>query len=230
MIDERPDMELPMPKGFNEEKVTDLKEQKAKVINKINQVLKGGKIKSKGQSMSFSFYTPPEKKKREVGETWIDEDGKEWVQRNGYAISIPAIDHVELEQGGFLMPTHCPKCGKALTRDLDKKMWRFNQFCMDCTAEYETQLQIEGTYKEYERQRIMSNIRSFYYDVMNGLEDYVNSMDATYVNEFGDVERWDRVNKPMLKSMILNDLRLLKEDFEKNFGEPLEKEHVVTNT
>jgi hypothetical protein len=220
-LEEFPDMELPMPKGFDEEKIIDLKERKAKVMQQIDTVISGGKIKPKGSSMTFSFYTPPEKKKHEVGETWVDEDGKEWVQRNGYSISIPNIDHVDLEQGGYLMPTHCPKCGKALTRALDKKMWRFNRFCMDCTAEYETQLQIEGTYRDYERKRIMSNIRAFYNDVTDGLDDYVNSMDATYVNEFGDVEKWDRVNKPMLRSMILNDLKLLKEDFEKNFGEEL---------
>jgi len=229
-IEEFPDMELPMPKGFDTEKITDLKEQKRKVFEKIDDVLKGGKVKKKAAKMFFSFYTSPEKKNREIGETWTDEDGKEWVQRNGYSISVPTIDRAELEAEGFLMPTHCPKCGKSMTRGLDKKMWKFNGFCMDCTAEYETKLQIEGRYEMYERKRIMANIRAFYYDVMNGLENYVNSMDASYVNEFGDVERWDKVNKPMLRSMILNDLKLLKENFEKDFGEPLEKDNVATNT
>ncbi len=192
-------------------------------MKQIEKVIGGGKIKPKGEKVFFSFYTPPEKAKREVGDKWVDEDGKEWEQRNGYSVSIPKIDREELEKAGVLMPRFCPKCGKPLTRGLDMKMWRLNGFCMDCTAEWETQMHIDGTYKEYERSRIMANIRAFYHDVMNGLEDYVNSMDATYVNEFGDVEKWDRVNKPMLKSMILNDLKLLAENFEKDFGEPLEK-------
>jgi len=226
-MSDAPDMELPMPKGFDHEKIADLREQKSKVMEKIGKVIGGGKVRRKGEKVFFSFYTPPESKKREIGETWMDEDGKEWVQRNGYVISIPKIDREELELCGALMPRHCPKCGRELRSGLNKKMWRLNGFCMDCTAEWETQMMIEGKYHEYERQRIMSNVRAFYYDVMNGLNDYISGLDTTYVNEFGDIERWDRVNRPMLKSLILNDLKLLAADFEKNFGEPLEKDNVV---
>lgn len=221
-IDQYPDMELPVPSGIDTEKVADLKEQKTKVMQQIEKVIGGGKIKSSGKKMFFSFNTSAEKVKREVGDTWVDSDGKEWVQRNGYIISIPKIDHEELENEGLLMPRFCPKCGKPLQRGLDKKMWSLNGFCMDCTAEWETKMHIDGTYKEYERKRIMSNIRAFYNDVVNGLDDYVNSMNATYVNEFGDIEHWDKVNVPMVRSLILNDLKLLKESFEKEFHEPLE--------
>ena len=225
--DERPDMEIPMPKGFNEEKIADLKEKKHKVMQQIDKVISGGKIKGKAKPIFFSLYTPPEKVDRKVGEKWIDEDGKEWEQRNGFAVSIPKIDRDELAKAGVFLPRACPKCNKPLMRELDKKMWRYNGFCMDCTAEWETQMHIDGTYKEYERNKIMANVRAFYHDVMDGLEDYVNSVDATYVNEFGDVEKWDKINKPMLKSMILSDLKLLAENFEKDFGEPLEKPNVV---
>ena len=221
--EDAPDMELPTPSGFNEEKIADLKERKQKVMQQIDKVIGGGKIKGTAKPIFFSFYTSPEKVKREVGEHWIDEDGKEWEQRNGYSVSIPKIDRVELEKEGVLMPRFCPKCNKPLTRQLDQKMWRHNGFCMDCTAEWETEMQVNGTYKDYERSRIMANVRAFYHDVMNGLEDYINSFDATYVNEFGDVEKWDKINKPMLKSLILNDLKLLAQNFEKDFGEPLEK-------
>lgn len=226
-IDERPDMEIPVHSGFNQEKIADLREQKEKVFKQIDRVLSGGKIKGKAKPIFFSFYTPPTKVDRKVGERWVDEDGKEWEQRNGFSVSIPKIDREELAESGVLMPRFCPKCNKPMNRELDQKMWRFNGFCMDCTAEWETEMQIAGTYKEYERNRIMSNVRAFYHDVMDGLDDYVNSMDATYVNEFGDVEKWDKINKPMLKSLILHDLKLLAENFEKDFGEPLEKPNVV---
>lgn len=217
--------DLQLPASLDHEKVDDLRERKTKVMERINTILQGSKTVSKPQRVIFSLYQPPPKQKREVGETWLDADGKEWVQRDGYAISIPKIDHESLEQEGYLQPRFCPKCNKPLQSGLDKKMWRFNQMCMDCTAAFETQLHIEGRYKEYERQRIMANIRAFYHDVMNGLDDYVGAFDATYVNEFGDVEKWDRVDKPMLRSLVLNDLRILAENFEHDFGEQLENTH-----
>ena len=58
-IEEFPDMELPVSTGFDTEKITDLKEKKQKVFEKIDDVLKGGKVKKTAAKVFFSFYTPP---------------------------------------------------------------------------------------------------------------------------------------------------------------------------
>ena len=214
------DLEIPIPAGFDVGKIEDLKERREKTIKKINEIMKGSNIVKKTPSFVFSFYTPKKEEERKVGDRW-EEDGYEWEQRNGYKIRLPKIDREDI--GGLDMPTFCPVCKtKRLKHWLDIKMWKVNGRCMDCTAAMENEMILNGTYKEYERQRIMANIRSFYYDVKTGLEDYINSLDATYVNAEGEIERWDKVNKPMIRSMILNDLRLLAESFAENFGEPLE--------
>jgi hypothetical protein len=61
------------------------------------------------------------------------------------------------------------------------------------------------------------------------MEDFVNSLDATYVNGMGEIEKWSRVDKPMVRQMIENDLRIMRETFETSFGESLltEKENVA---
>jgi hypothetical protein len=75
-------------------------------------------------------------------------------------------------------------------------------------------------------------MRAFYHDIVNGMEDFINSLDATYVTGEGQIERWDRVNKPEIRELLENDLRLMREDFEASFGEPLllENEDVARDT
>lgn len=210
-----------LPPGINPEAVNDIHKNRARVMKKIGDILSGNAVQKKAKPIFFSMYTAPQESKHEIGEMWVDADGNEWEQCDGYKMKVPRLDIEDIKK--YRMPYDCPKCNKSFVHWLDKKMWYIHGVCNDCVQEFETELRATGKYKEYERQKIMANIRAFYLDVMNGLGDYINSFDATYVSSDGEVERWDKADKEMIKSMVLIDLTKLKESFEKEFGEPLEK-------
>ena len=210
-----------MPSFIDGNKVENVRENRDKVMKKIGDIISGNSIKAKSKPVVFSFYTPPQEPERKIGDRWIDSNGYDWEQFNGYKVRLPKIDANDVK--GYVMPHSCPKCHKPLKHQLDQKMWRIHELCFDCVQDFETDLRAKGLYKEYERQRIMANIRSYYKDVLNSLDDFINGLDATYVNEFGDVENWNHIDKNEARAMVLHDMALLKESFEKEFNENFEK-------
>ena len=95
-------------------------------------------------------------KKREVGERWIDENGKEWEQKEGYKTSVSKFDDLRdyLKQITTCSSKDCKtiKYGQA-----DKKAIARAGMCVDCLRKYEQQLKDDGTYPFYEDYKITNN-------------------------------------------------------------------------
>ena len=47
------------------------------------------------------------------------------------------------------MPWFCPKCDKAMKKQLDNKFWRLMGHCFDCQIDYENQLRIKGEFDDW---------------------------------------------------------------------------------
>jgi len=215
--------ELELPKFIDGNRVQDLRERKTKTVDEINRIMKGiPKGRKAGDKIVFSTSTTAPEQTRKVGEHWTDAEGREWIQHKGWRERVPKINRKELEALGALVPWSCPKCSKPMSHWLDKKMWPIHKMCYDCVAEIETEMQIKGTYKDYENQRIMANIRSWYNEVVNSIDDYVKSFHGDYVNSFGDVEKWGGgITDEQIRDRLNKDLSELRESFEREFGEPL---------
>jgi len=211
-------------KLLNEEKVENIRENRDRVMKKIGDIISGKAVKKKAKPVVFSMYVPPQEAKHTIGEKWTDADGYEWEQYDGYRMRLPRIDVEDMK--GYRMPYACPRCQKPFNYHLDKKMWWIHRLCFDCVQDFETELRATGKYKEYERQKIMANMRAYYVDVMNGLSDYINSFDTTIIDGNGEIEKWDRADKALIKSMVLEDLSKFRESFKQNFNEQLENEYV----
>lgn len=160
---------------------------KLRNISAIRKMLDGTHRSQTKTSVSLNTSEAPIK--REVGEKWVDETGKEWEQRQGYKISVTkALDLIAENR----MPAQCPKCSNPMTKkNLDEKMWNIHKICFDCVIDIEHQLRIEGKYNEYERQKIRENAMSWLRDAEKDVEDLVNAYRyASFVNQDGSVEKW----------------------------------------
>lgn len=166
-------------------------------------------------------YVPIEKQ-RKVGEMWTDSKGTKWIQKDGYKTNIN-------EQADIIRKARkmvCLKCKKDLDwscLNLDKKMFRMTSQCFDCVIDHENKLRIEGKYKNYEQKKVLMNMLSKCYDVMEGLRDsynYLKSDDGEikfqeYVGLKQDLvqeESWGKLDNTQVKKDIRDEFKYLAKE------------------
>ena len=81
-------------------------------------------------------YTEVEQK-REFGDRWVDSDGKEWEQKNGYIASIKKTPNAGLGD-------QCMDCESLIIKPWDKEIYKFNNRCYYCQIEFEAELKGTG--------------------------------------------------------------------------------------
>ena len=106
----------------------------SKNLQRISDMLDGsyqGKIQV-GQ------YAPTEKT-RKVGDRWVDSDGKEWEQKEGYRASIKSTPDIGM------FSKVCKDCGTNCSTNNDVKIhnqvWKKFERCYYCQINFETDLQ-----------------------------------------------------------------------------------------
>jgi len=70
------------------------------------------------------------------------------------------------------MPWFCPKCKKAMKKQLDNKFWRMMGHCFDCQVDYENKLKIKGEFKEYAYQKMLENQKAQLKDLEQSIDDF----------------------------------------------------------
>ena len=154
---------------------------------------------------------------RKDGEHWVDKDGKEWEMKDGIARSVPKFQDVRV-------PMFCPKCKKVMRRKQDTDIyWRFG-FCLDCLIERDTQMMIDGTFEDYEKNYIRNKRLGFLKDAKIGIEEYLVSLDSDveFVNEDGSIEKWDKAKVTELKEFWEKELKEVNDTIDE-----LEKETIT---
>jgi hypothetical protein len=139
------------------------------------------------------------------GDVW-EEFGKKWTIKNGIKMSVTKLDRAKTHS---YTPLLCPSCSKPIKTEHDKKMFKLHETCLDCVVKMETQLKLEGKYKEYEDKIIKGNLNAVLNEFENGLEDFINSFDSSdFVTEQGDIEEWHvkAVDKLSLREKIQKDI------------------------
>jgi len=178
---------------------------KLKNIETVKKMLDG----SHHTQTKKSFYFGGEKKQdRKIGERWVDKEGTEWVQQDGYKINVPKLQEI---RDMMSVPSVCPECGRPMKKRLDSKFWWSHKMCMDCVIEFETKLRIEGKYEEYEREKVLANVMAWLKDAEKEKE-YLKRMYSKpieYTNSDGTIETW---NSPMTPEEMC---KKIDDDFEK---------------
>ena len=94
------------------------------------------------------------------------------------------------------MPWFCPECKKVMKRQLDEKMWYIYQHCFDCQIKIENKMRIEGTYDEWEQEKVKQNKLSRVREEIQKLKEFKKQKLPTFHNQVAadgytlDKEKW----------------------------------------
>ena len=127
--------------------------ERARQIENIRRVARGDKVEKK---IYVQMEDLDEKKKRQEQ---IVKERQETLDRT---------DALK----GARTPWFCPKCKKTMKSHLDDKMYRLHDHCFDCQVKFEAKLRANGTYKDWERKKVLSNKLAWIKDQRSGVEDW----------------------------------------------------------
>ena len=130
-------------------------------------------------------------KTREVGETWVDVDGKEWEQKEGYKITVSQMDEVR-QYLDKLNNCQFKDCDTIKYSNADKKTIRKTGMCVTCLRKFEQGLKNDGTYPFYEDYKITNNQLSYVIDLKAQFEEGLRAVSQTmeFINEDGTIQKW----------------------------------------
>lgn len=139
--------------------------------------------------------------KRTEGDVW-EENGKTWTIKKGIKQNVTKFDDAKK---AVRVPLACTKCGGPMNHHLHKKMYNIHGFCFDCTIDYEAELRKVGLYKEYEKNLMQGNMKTFLSEIESYTHALINN-EQSYVTEHGDVEDWKN-NSNIRKNKLLKNLQ-----------------------
>lgn len=196
--------------------------KKLKNIKAVNEMLLGEHKTQTKKSISFEG-----KKfvKKEVGETWIDDDGQYWEQKNGYRVKVGKFAKLREDLKAF------PNCNKETCTCIepsqaDLKMKAYHGMCLDCVVEMEHDLKLKGEYGEYERTKLLNNAESWLKEAEIEKEVLKSTIKASFINEDGSIEEWDGLSEEEIVSKIDDGFK----EFKTNFINKLKGEEHEINT
>lgn len=156
----------------------------------------------------FGYEKSEDTTKREVGERWIDADGKEWEQRDGFKSSVNKMDDVR-EYLKKLTTCHSEDCKTDKYVYADKKMISRTGYCVTCMRKLEQVLREDGTWPFYEDYKITLNKLSFVREEKQRMEEALNGIKDHFetVTEDGRLEKWTwQVDIQKVKQDLKNDI------------------------
>ena len=184
-------------------------------VKAINQMIRGEHRTQTRKSKGYEKKTL----ERKIGDSWIDDKGQKWIQKNGYKLKVGKLSTIRK----VMDRTLCPKCNKKAT-NFNKQFINKEGHCHDCVVKQETLMVCEGytknepIYERWERKKIRKNVESFLKDAEKDVKMLKARFTKTeFVNSDGTIDKW---NLPQSVSAIENTI---DKQFEKFKDELLEK-------
>ena len=93
-------------------------------------------------------------------------------------------------------PWFCPSCKKVMKKKLDDKMYRLYNHCFNCQVEVENKMRIEGTYDDWEKEKIKQNQLSWIQEQRETIEQFKKQKTPEFLQQFRpdgysvDKEKW----------------------------------------
>lgn len=192
-------------------------------IDNINDVKKllHGEHESQTK-VQVSVPEQQEQKTYNVGDKWLDSDGNEWEQKEGYKIKLGKTWQQELHSYLKDFP-NCSKetCTCEFPKRLDEKMRAIHGMCFDCVIAMEHKIKLEGKWDDYEKGKIKANAYAWLKEAEADKDLIASELSkAEFTNDFGDLEKWD-VGKT--KEQILQKIEEEFEKFKTEFIAALDK-------
>jgi len=183
--------------------------KKLKNIKAVSEMLEG---KHKTQTKKTVSFDKKQVIRRNVGETWTDDTGQKWEQRNGYKVKVGKLAKLREELKSF------PKCRKDVCTcttpgSADLKMKAYHGMCLDCVVETEHELKLKGEYDTYEKKKLLNNAESWLKQAEIEKEVLKTTIKASFVNEDGSTEEWDGLSEEEVMKQIEEGFEKFKENF-----------------
>ncbi len=196
-----------------------------KAVHAVRQKIQN-KFFNKSKITVSMFETDKDKDSKAMDNLKI---GEEFKDRNGTTWTRNEEGQIE-KKGSFLgkytMPMFCPEsdCKKIMRGKADEKMWTYHGKCHHCVAKEETQMRIDGTYKEYEKKKVQSNVNAWIVDMESLLKDWNKDQAQEkmqfIMNSSGEMETWDTKNSENKDKTRLEEvLQEVKTKLEENSDE-----------
>lgn len=177
----------------------------AGVRRKIDQ-----QLNKYGDKLIFGYR--PTQEQRKEGDVWEDADGKQWTIKNGIRQNIS-------KTAGTQVPLFCPQCQAIMNKRQDTRFWVLRGKCMDCVVKEETKMRFEGTWNQYEKEKVKSNYIAFLKEKITELTHYRESVSTPEIIHADDekilmIEKW-HMDLDKVKNDLLEDIEKLKEELER---------------
>ena len=190
---------------------------KLKNVKAVKEMLDG---KHKTQTKKTVSFADKVIERREVGETWTDNKGQKWEQRNGYKVKVGKLSKLRKELKSF------PNCNKETCTCIepgqaDLKMKAIHGMCLNCVVEMEHKLKLNGEYEEYERKKMLANAEAWLKQAELEKEVLKTTLKASFVNEDGSIEKW---KEGMTEDELMEKIDKEFETFRENFIGKLKNE------
>jgi hypothetical protein len=183
-------------------------EEKNKHIHKSRQLIIDTVFGRTDDNQTTFGYEKEADKKREVGEKWVDGQGVQWEQKDGFRTNLTKMDEVR----EFLQKiSRCssPECKTVKYSTADKKAIVKTTMCLDCLSKVETKLRVDGTWPFYEDYKITLNKLGYIRDIKSQMEEALLGIkqQVEMVNENGTISKWQwDINIEKVKEDIKKDI------------------------
>ncbi len=153
-------------------------------------------------------YEGEKETKKKVGEVWIDKDGKEWEQKEGYRTNVTKMDDVRAYLNKL---SNCSNddCKTIQYSNADKKLIRKTGMCTTCLAKFEQVLKDDGTFPFYADYKVTRNKLAYIREMKDRYEEALRgvSKQIEFLNEDGTIQTWTwDVDIEKVKSDLQKDI------------------------
>jgi hypothetical protein len=183
-------------------------DEKSKGMHKSRKLIIDTVFGREDNTQRVHGYEGEVEQKREVGERWVDNDGKEWEQKEGFKVAVTQMDDVRqfLQKLNTCQSDNCETEKYSLA---DKKLIRKTGLCIVCLAKQERLLKEDGTYPFYEDYKITRNKLAFVRELKDRYEEALGGIkkQMEMVGEDGRIETWtwdvdiDKVKEDLKKDI-----------------------------
>jgi hypothetical protein len=166
-------------------------DEKNKHIHKSRKLIIDTVFGRTDDNQNVFGYEKADETKKEVGEIWVDENGNEWEQKEGFKINTTKLDDAR-EYLKKLTTCSSENCGTIQYSNADKKLIVRTGYCVTCMRKIEQSLREDGSWAFYEDYRITLNKLDFVRDTKSQLEEAFNSVtqQIQMLNEDGSFSKW----------------------------------------
>ena len=153
-----------------------------KDVERIRNLVKG---KNGDRVTSGIGQTKSTTEDHKEGDVW-EVNGKTWTIKDGIKENVTKLDKFKKAA----VPLFCPSCKQVMDKQLDPFYYKSYGTCVDCRAEFETKLKLEGKWKSHKDEVFNKEIDKQIEEYKGFMKNVLSENNNSFITEAGDIEKW----------------------------------------